>query len=195
MMEARKLELKRLYDKTSDHYDKRYAELQCAKYSAIMKYLPEQVGCILDLGCGTGLLLGELCKRGRLVVGVDASKEMLKKARGRGGSSCLVLADADSLPFRNGVFDCVVSITLLQNMPDPARTVRELERVLRISGTGILTSLKCKHSVESLRGWATGAGLEVEASGEIEVSEDVFCVVRKPRDWSFEPHIARDEVV
>lgn len=178
------MELRKLYDETSSRYDERYAELQSVKYRTIIKYLPEQAGCILDLGCGTGLLLEKLRKRRGLVVGVDASKGMLKRAKSRGKGPRLVLADADSLPFRNDVFDCVVSVTLLQNMPDPARTVRELERVLRKGGTGILTSLKRKHLVENLRSWAREAGLEVKASGEIEASEDVFCVVQKPRSTS-----------
>jgi malonyl-CoA O-methyltransferase len=178
-METKKLELKRLYDETAVFYDKRYTEIQRAKHRVVLKYIPKRANRVLDLGCGTGLLLGELCKRARLVVGVDVSEEMLQKARARSEIAKLIAADADNLPFRNGVFDCVVSVTLLQNMPDPARTVRELTRVLRRNGVGILTSLKRKHSVETLRSWVKRAGLEVEASGEIEASEDVFCVVRR----------------
>jgi ubiquinone/menaquinone biosynthesis C-methylase UbiE len=178
-MEARKLELKRLYDETAGFYDRRYTEIQRAKHEVVLKYLPGRVNRVLDLGCGTGLLLGELCERGELVVGADASEKMLGIARGRGEGAELVLADADHLPFRDGVFDCVVSITLLQNMPDPTRTVRELARVLRRNGVGILTSLKHKHSVEMLGSWVERAGLKVEASGEIEASEDIFCIARR----------------
>jgi ubiquinone/menaquinone biosynthesis C-methylase UbiE len=178
-MEARKLELKRLYDETAGFYDKRYTEIQRAKYGAVLKHLPERVNRVLDLGCGTGLLLEELRKRGRLVVGVDVSEKMLRKAKARGEAMELLAADADHLPFRDGVFDCVVSITLLQNMPNPSGTVKELARVLMKNGLGVLTSLRRKHSVEMLRSWAEGAGLKIEAGGEIEGSEDVFCIVRR----------------
>jgi ubiquinone/menaquinone biosynthesis C-methylase UbiE len=64
-------------------------------------------------------------------------------------------------------------------MPDPARTVRELARVLKKGGVGIMTSLKHKHQAEELRSWAERAGLEVEESGGIEGSEDIFCIARR----------------
>jgi ubiquinone/menaquinone biosynthesis C-methylase UbiE len=178
-MEERKLELKKLYNETAHLYDRRYAEIQRLKYEKVLKHLPKRVGRVLDLGCGTGLLLRELRRRGRMVVGVDASEEMLGIAKARGERAELVLADADSLPFGNGVFDCFVSVTLLQNMPDPARTVRELARVLKKGGVGIMTSLKHKHQAEELRSWAERAGLEVEESGGIEGSEDIFCIARR----------------
>jgi ubiquinone/menaquinone biosynthesis C-methylase UbiE len=177
-MRGRKLELQRLYDETASFYDGRYTEIQRVKHEAVLKHLPRRVGRVLDLGCGTGLLLGELRRRGRFVIGVDSSGKMLSIARTRGGPP-LVRADADHLPFRDRTFDCVVSVTLLQNMPEPARTVVEATRVLKKSGIGIFTSLKRKHSVEELVGWVERAGLRVEESGEIEGSEDVYCVGRR----------------
>jgi SAM-dependent methyltransferase len=46
---------------------------------------PQGVRSVLDLCCGTGLLAGELIARGYRVVGVDASKAMLGRARERLG--------------------------------------------------------------------------------------------------------------
>ncbi len=46
---------------------------------------PEGVRSVLDLGCGTGLLAGQLAVRGYRVVGVDASDAMLTLARERLG--------------------------------------------------------------------------------------------------------------
>ncbi|MEW6592432.1 MAG: class I SAM-dependent methyltransferase [Candidatus Hadarchaeota archaeon] len=173
----RKLELRRLYDETAGIYDRRYAEIQREKYETLLRHLPEKLGRALDLGCGTGLLIGALRKRAELVIGVDSSEKMLLAAKARGCD--VVLADADRLPFRDGTFDCVASVTLLQNMPEPARTVEEVARVLRPGGIAALTSLGRMQSADDIRGWVARVGLKVEACGEIHNSEDVFCVARR----------------
>jgi ubiquinone/menaquinone biosynthesis C-methylase UbiE len=124
------------------------------------------------------MFLKELSTRAKFVVGVDTSLEMLKVAKGRAREVALVQADADALPFADRSFDAVVSVTLLQNMSDPAVTVREIARVLRPSGVAVLTVLKRKYSREELERWIKHAGMELVGSGEIEGSEDVFCVAR-----------------
>ena len=42
---------------------------------------------------------------------------------------------AEALPFRDGVFDTVVSGLVLCSVPDPARGLAEVRRVLRPGGT------------------------------------------------------------
>jgi demethylmenaquinone methyltransferase/2-methoxy-6-polyprenyl-1,4-benzoquinol methylase len=175
MMSIPKRELKRRYDLTAYIYDRRYKEIQREKYKTILANIA-RVDRILDLGCGTGMLLGQLKERARLVVGVDISVEMLRAAKRRAPGALLVLADADSLPFSEGSFDAVISVTLLQNMPDPAKTVCEIARVLRSNGKAIITSLKRKHSPKQLADWATAAKLKPLKVGEIPGSEDVICI-------------------
>ncbi len=177
-MVARKLELKRRYDETAGFYDRRYGGIQRTKYQMVTKNLPSGRKRILDLGCGTGMFLEELSSRAEFVVGVDASPEMLKVAKGRAREVALVRADADALPFVDGSFDAVVSVTLLQNMPDPAATVGAVARVLRSGGVAVLTVLKRKCSQGELEKWVKQAGMELVGSGEIEGSEDIFCVAR-----------------
>ena len=73
----------------------------------------------------------------------------------------------------------MVSVTLLQNMPDPAVTVREIARVVKPGGVVALTVLKHKHPREELEGWVRDAGLKPINSGEIPGSEDVFCIAMR----------------
>jgi predicted TPR repeat methyltransferase len=74
---------------------------------------------VLDLCCGTGLLAGELIARGYRVVGVDASRAMLARARERLGPeitlSCMSLPDLTV----GGVFDAAVSTLDGLNHLDP----------------------------------------------------------------------------
>ena len=69
---------------------------------------PAGVRSVLDLGCGTGLLAGELVARGYRVVGVDASEEMLALASERLGPE--VGLSRTTLPDLavEGVFDAAV---------------------------------------------------------------------------------------
>jgi len=178
-MAARKIELRKLYDETAGIYDRRYAEIQKEKYRLVLKNLPEKVGRILDLGCGTGLLLDDLSKRADIVVGIDASEKMLGAAKARKARAELVLADADHLPFKDASFDCVVSVTLLQNIPEPGTCVDGAARVLKKGGLAVFTTLKRKHSLDDVKGWVESAGMRVAELGEIPESEDVFCVAER----------------
>jgi ubiquinone/menaquinone biosynthesis C-methylase UbiE len=177
-MSIRKRELKRRYDMTAHFYDRRYGEIQREKYDVVLANIAN-ADRILDVGCGTGMLLGPLGERARLVVGVDMSVKMLRAAKKRAPSAFLVLADADHLPFADGSFGVAVSVTLLQNMPEPGKTVREVGRVLQPNGVAIITSLKRKHSQKQLAAWASGANLEPLKTWEILTSEDIICVARR----------------
>jgi len=92
---------------------------------------------ILDIGCGTGLLLDQL---GRAhpeaeLVGLDLTPRMLGIAQHRvSGRAALVVADAATLPIGDGHFDTVVSSSVLHYLPDPRRALHEWRRVLRPGG-------------------------------------------------------------
>ena len=45
--------------------------------------LPDSLGEVLDLGCGTGLVGGEIGSRNRRLVGIDLSPKMIERARAR----------------------------------------------------------------------------------------------------------------
>ena len=76
--------------------------------AAFLDELWENVHDVLDVGCGTGLLAAELTALGYRVVGVDASQDMLARARHRLGPDAeLVLATVPGLDV-DGVFDAVV---------------------------------------------------------------------------------------
>ena len=95
---------------------------------------------VLDLASGTGdfSLLVRQRYPGSRSVAVDITERMLQFARGRGLDEA-VCADAGSLPFASGSFDCVFVGYGLRNFPDLARAMREIERVTRPGG--LLVSL------------------------------------------------------
>ncbi|MCB2172226.1 class I SAM-dependent methyltransferase [archaeon] len=136
----RKNTIKSRYDDLGgSDYDMRYTEEQLAKYELIMDELPE-ANLVLDNGCGTGLLFRFIESS---LIGLDLSSELLRKARERVNDvQYLVQGDSEFLPFRDNVFDAVVSVTVVQNLMEPEMLSIESARVSKPGSSVIISSLK-----------------------------------------------------
>jgi len=142
------------YDRLARTYDSLYGQEQNAKIALILKIL--KTGCkdlVLDAGCGTGLLIEHVAMEVNHFVGIDLSKKSLKMALARSHrlrikrNVSLIQADADSLPFRDDIFDKIFALTLLQNAPEPCKTLQEMIRVAKSNSQIVVTGLK-KHFSE-----------------------------------------------
>ncbi len=87
---------------------------------------------VLEVGCGTGLLLRAFARLARRAVGVDLSPKMLEAARARGLE--VVEGSATALPFAGASFDLAVSFKTLPHVPDLAQALAEMARVVRPGG-------------------------------------------------------------
>lgn len=100
---------------------------------------PKQGERWLDVGCGNAAftaLLAETCKPAH-VWGVDPSAAQIAYAQAR-ELSCLAefkLGDAMALPFEADQFDVAVMPLVIFFVPDPAKGVAEMARVVRPGGT------------------------------------------------------------
>lgn len=105
------LDSRAFYDRVSGVYDQRYAyppALGAAQALWLSRMFAP--GLVLDLGCGTGRMLGHLARAGFRAVGLDCSRAMLSRAR-RKSPARLVLADArQGLPFADASLDLVISL-------------------------------------------------------------------------------------
>jgi len=106
---------------------------------------------ILDLGCGDGVWYNELNKRGINVVGIDISQNYVVKAKNRalkmGFNYKLVLGDAQSLCFKDEIFDKLFSICTFEHIPCDEKAFRESFRVLKPGGLFVLSVY---HKIPSL---------------------------------------------
>lgn len=89
---------------------------------------------VLDAGCGSDMpFTREVAAQVRTAVGVD----VVSFARDRGGAlGCC--ADLHALPFRDGVFDLVISMSVVEHLTDPEQVFREFERVLKPGGVAVV---------------------------------------------------------
>lgn len=85
---------------------------------------------------GSGQLTFKLAKYAKTWVGTDFSEQMISEARKFGEYENLTFetADATSLSFSDGEFDCVLIANALHIMPKPDKAMKEIYRVLKPQG-------------------------------------------------------------
>lgn len=116
---------------------------------AIEKLLPSDL-VLADVGCGTGSLTFELARIARRVVGIDLSREMIRRARLLAKEKGIRnvdfrLGDALKLTLETGSVDAAFCVMVLHFLGDPRRAISELCRVTRAGGHVILLDLVSHH--------------------------------------------------
>ena len=102
-------------------------------------------GRVLDVGVGTGLELPMFTGAAK-ITGVDLSEPMLEIARKRVADlglknvEALLAMDAMNLTFADSSFDAAVAPYVITTVPDPARTMDEMARVVRPGGELIIVN-------------------------------------------------------
>lgn len=98
----------------------------------------------VDVGCGGGIFLETLLKKGARVTGVDYSDVMLKACRKNlkcvnDANLMLVNCDASSLELPDGKFDLLLSIGLLDYVDNVEEVLNEFKRVMKPNAGMIAT--------------------------------------------------------
>jgi demethylmenaquinone methyltransferase/2-methoxy-6-polyprenyl-1,4-benzoquinol methylase len=134
---------------------------------------------VLDLATGTGDLAMAITTRhsDARVVGLDPSRGMLEVALRKARESSVgarvefLVGDAESLSFPDGSFDAASMAFGIRNVPDRARALREVHRVLRPGGRFVVLELAepergllgplarwhVHHVVPAIGAWLSGA--------------------------------------
>ena len=92
-------------------------------------------GALLDVGCGRRPLIDVLARHTDACVGVEPDR-----SRYAHGSRPEAWGSALSLPFQDATFDTVVAFQVLEHVPEPARMMAEVARLLRPGAHLILTA-------------------------------------------------------
>ncbi|HUS29445.1 MAG TPA: class I SAM-dependent methyltransferase [Kofleriaceae bacterium] len=87
---------------------------------------------VLEVGCGTGLILHRVASFARDARGIDLSAGMLEKAEARG--LAVAQASATELPIATASVDVAYSFKVLAHIPDIQGAMREMARVVRPGG-------------------------------------------------------------
>jgi len=149
---------------------------------------------ILDVGCGTGLMLQEMQPYGT-VEGVELSDEALEFCRQRGCRN-VRKASAMELPFADASFDVLTAVDILEHMDDDRGALQEWARVLKPGGRLFIfvpahrwlwslqdeiSGHRRRYTAPSLRSLVERAGLRLERQSY--VSTLLFPVIFLGRLW------------
>ncbi|MCY3799819.1 MAG: class I SAM-dependent methyltransferase [Chloroflexi bacterium] len=144
-----------LYDLYAARYDRVKQFDEQADLALISMPLMERIQSqadplILDVATGTGRLPVIMARNAKFaghVIGLDASRRMLKLARKKVSAErfeqfiSLTRADAQDLPFSDDSFDVVTCLEALEFLPDQHAALVEMIRVLRPGGL-LLASIR-----------------------------------------------------
>lgn len=104
-----------------------YGGIESERARLTIAHLPADVGSVLDVGCGNGVLTN-LLSEGKVAVGTDRSFTALGFVRKPRAQSDIV-----RLPFGDGAFDAVIAAEVIEHIPDSVyrAALAELLRVAR----------------------------------------------------------------
>lgn len=125
------------YDSVAEDYDRLWGPRFEIAAGHLLELAPPTPGSrLLDVGAGTGAVASAVGDRqdGVAIVGCDLSGPMLEQGRRRIPGFRAVIADATSLPFRDGSFDLVTANCVLSHVSDFRQALAETLRVLRRQG-------------------------------------------------------------
>lgn len=123
-----------LYSK--NYFQKQEFFPQHFSYTLLLLFKELGIKKVLDVGCGTGLLVQFLNENGFEALGCDIADEALKIARTRNKRDSLIKASAQKLPFKNQSFDLICAISLIEHLTskETKKFLAETRRVLKPRG-------------------------------------------------------------
>lgn len=129
-----------------DHADWNYrpviGTIQRLRFRLIRRLLGKQhYGRLLEIGYGSGVFMPELARHSNELFGIDPHPmptEVATKLQEHGVAASLVTGSAEVLPYADGFFDCVVSVSAIEYVEDLEAACRELTRVLKPGGRLVL---------------------------------------------------------
>ena len=150
----------RWYDKTTRKDMPEFRKLA----ERITTLLPNG-GDVLEVAPGPGFLAIELARSGKVrVTGLDISKTFVEIARTNAKEAGVTVdfnqGNASQMPFADSSFDVVVCRAAFKNFSQPIEALREMRRVLRPGGTGLIIDLRrdvpMSEVNQQIRRWGLG---------------------------------------
>lgn len=150
----RRTKSQEFFSSLAGQWDRVREELFGARFHlAALAALADSRWIVGDLGCGTGQVSAAIAPFVERVVAVDASAAMLQAARRRlRGATNIDLrrGELEALPLDDGRLDAATVMLVLHHVPQPAKALAEVARVLKPGGRAIVVDM-LPHDREAYR--------------------------------------------
>lgn len=124
--------------------------------SSVLPFIPPG-SRVLDLGCGTGTLLAH-AQAPHIAVGVDLGASAIRAAKSRGLEAARSTLEGAFLPFKDGSFDRITCLHLIEHLFDPRPLLTEAYRVLCSGGLLVLLTPNVRYHYHLVRLVIRGRG-------------------------------------
>lgn len=126
-----------------------YANITFAKYSmywwsnrffaTLARRYGKHGARLLEIGSGMGHLVGDLSQSFQ-AFGMDLNHWAVKKSQEVAAQASLQTASAQELPYKDGAFNVVIIKHIVEHLPDPAKAINEIGRIVEKDGILILAT-------------------------------------------------------
>lgn len=186
----------------ADHLIAGWSEHGLSRRLALVLQLFERAGIdrhglVLDLGSGPGTYTRSITGLGYWCVGLDYSFNVAKIAKNRDLLGRYLQGEAYHLPFKNGSFDALLCVGVLQSLQSIDDAMSEVWRVLRPGGYLFLDGLNSYfwlHGVRSLKENAKGVAKRMSYYDPFSLSKKIEALgFGRPRiHWLVVPEALQD---
>jgi SAM-dependent methyltransferase len=123
----------------------------------VRRYAPPGDGRLLEMGCGLGHLLG-LLQDDFACVGIDIADYSIEQLKRNAPRAEGIVMSADDLSrFADGDFSVVVALHLVEHLPDPADTIRQVHGLLKPGGLFLFATPNPGYSLRRFKDAQTDA--------------------------------------
>lgn len=179
-------------DKTANEfttYMKKFPDLYFAFSILVKKYTTTSHPCILDLGCGPGLLSIEILKQisDATVIGIDPLIKMLMLAKENADTSDIQIFEplrgvSEKIPLKDKSIDIIVSRFSLPYWKQPQESFSEMNRVLKPKGRIIFEGLNGNFPRWKLFGIKVGMLLNQAGRDVIKYHVDAYALAHTQKE-------------
>ena len=127
----------------NDHYLRNRSHPKWVRHDKILQlvedYIPSKESLILDVGCGPGMLSGDLAKKGYKGFGLDTSEMMIRLSKDlfrqlKKEEWDFLVGDVEQTEFKKNTFDCVIASGVIEYMDEDLKMLNEMNRILKPGG-------------------------------------------------------------
>lgn len=141
-------DLERVVPDDINAYSRRLLQEHIDRYKFAVQFIRNKM--VADVACGSGygsyLLAGNRAKK---ITGIDCDKKTIEYAKSRYPRHNVTykVGDASDLPFTSASIDVVVSFETIEHIKKPIAFITEVKRVLKRSGSLIISTPNNKYSI------------------------------------------------
>ncbi len=109
------------------------------KLALISKWLGEDCGRVLDVGCSSGYFSNHLLTKSKEVYAIDINKDVIEFAKDHYKDVKFSWVSIEKAPYPKEYFDTIVALDIIEHCKNDKKAIGEIKRILKRGGRLILS--------------------------------------------------------